>query len=247
MALYQDIASYHPFNEQEAADRHVMLRALKTNRFCFDRKSQAHFTCSAWVVNPEKTQTIMVFHNIYNSWSWIGGHADGCSDLAAVALRELREETGVEHARIVSPWECVDRPSRRPNADKKAKASANEISNEMASANGISNETASANKIPNEVVNASAPSPTSPLFSLEVLTVDGHEKNNRYISSHLHLNVTYLVEVDPSEALRVKPDENSGVKWVSLDQVLNMSDEPWIRERIYAKLLAKLNLLKHLR
>lgn len=237
MALYQDIASYHPFNEQEAADRHVMLRALKTNRFCFDRKSQAHFTCSAWVVNPEKTQTIMVFHNIYNSWSWIGGHADGCSDLAAVALRELREETGVEHARIVSPWECVDRPSRRPNADKKAKASANEISNEMASAN----------KIPNEVVNASAPSPTSPLFSLEVLTVDGHEKNNRYISSHLHLNVTYLVEVDPSEALRVKPDENSGVKWVSLDQVLNMSDEPWIRERIYAKLLAKLNLLKHLR
>lgn len=247
MALYQDIASYHPFNEQEAADRHVMLRALKTNRFCFDRKSQAHFTCSAWVVNPEKTQTIMVFHNIYNSWSWIGGHADGCSDLAAVALRELREETGVEHARIVSPWECVDRPSRRPNADKKAKASTNEISNETASANEISNEMASAKEIPNEVVNASAPSPTSPLFSLEVLTVDGHEKNNRYISSHLHLNVTYLVEVDPSEALRVKPDENSGVKWVSLDQVLNMSDEPWIRERIYAKLLAKLNLLKHLR
>lgn len=247
MALYQDIASYHPFNEQEAADRHVMLRALKTNRFCFDRKSQAHFTCSTWVVNPEITQTIMVFHNIYNSWSWIGGHADGCSDLAAVALRELREETGVEHARIVSPWECVDRPSRRPNADKKAKASTNEISNEMVSANGISNETASANKIPNEVVNASAPSPTSPLFSLEVLTVDGHEKNNRYISSHLHLNVTYLVEVDPSEALRIKPDENSGVKWVSLDQVLNMSDEPWIRERIYAKLLAKLNLLKQLR
>ena len=247
MALYQDIASYHPFNEQEAADRHLMLRALKTNRFCFDRKSQAHFTCSAWVVNPEKTQTIMVFHNIYNSWSWIGGHADGCSDLAAVALRELREETGAEHARIVSPWECVDRPSRRPNADKKAKASTNEISNEMVSANGISNEMASAKEIPNEVVNASAPSPTSPLYSLEVLTVDGHEKNNRYISSHLHLNVTYLVEVDPSEALRIKPDENSGVKWVSLDQVLNMSDEPWIRERIYAKLLAKLNLLKHLR
>lgn len=246
MALYQNIASYHPFNEQEAADRHVMLRALKTNRFCFDRKSQAHFTCSAWVVNPEKTQTIMVFHNIYNSWSWIGGHADGCSDLAAVALRELREETGVEHARIVSPWECVGRSSRRLNGGQKTKASVTKISNETVSANALPNGTASANKIPNEVVNATAPSPASPLFSLEVLTVDGHEKNNRYISSHLHLNVTYLVEVDPSEALRIKPDENSGVKWVSLDQVLNMSDEPWIREHIYAKLLAKLNLLKQL-
>ena len=77
------------------------------------------------------------------------------------------------------------------------------------------------------------------IFSLEVLTVDGHEKRGAYVSSHLHLNVTYLFEVDPGEPLRIKPDENSGVKWVPFKEVIALSDEPWIRERIYAKLLAK--------
>ena len=52
------------------------------------------------------------------------------------------------------------------------------------------------------------------IFSLEVLTVDGHEKRGRYVGSHLHLNVTYLAVASPEEPLRVKPDENSGVRWV---------------------------------
>ena len=51
--------------------------------------------------------------------------------------------------------------------------------------------------------------------------------------------MTYLFEVDPGEPLRIKPDENSGVKWVPFKEVIALSDEPWIRERIYAKLLAK--------
>ena len=44
----------------------------------------------------------MVYHNIYDSWSWIGGHADGEEDLCAVAMRELQEETGVKNASLVS-------------------------------------------------------------------------------------------------------------------------------------------------
>ena len=38
----------------------------------------------------------MVYHNIYDSWSWLGGHADGETDLLAVALREVKEETGLD-------------------------------------------------------------------------------------------------------------------------------------------------------
>ena len=178
--LREELASYVPYNEQEALDKQVMLAALDADSNCFNRSAQAHFTCSAWVVDPQRTQTIMVFHNIYHSWSWIGGHADGCCDLRAVALRELGEETGVTQARSEGS-----------------------------------------------------------IFSLEVLTVDGHEKHGVYVSSHLHLNVTYLFEVDPGEPLRIKPDENSGVKWVPFKEVIALSDEPWIRERIYAKLLAK--------
>ena len=44
----------------------------------------------------------MVYHNIYDSWGWTGGHADGDPDLLAVALKEAREETGVQHFQFLS-------------------------------------------------------------------------------------------------------------------------------------------------
>lgn len=91
MDLYKAIELYTPFNAQEEADRHVMLRALDCGSTCFERTAPAHMTCSIWTVDPTARQTLLVYHNIYNSWSWIGGHADGERDLAAVALRELRK------------------------------------------------------------------------------------------------------------------------------------------------------------
>ena len=135
MSLTTDIRSYQPFNQQEASDREVILQQLEADPHVFDRDSLAHMTCSIWTVDPTVTQTLMVFHNTYGSWSWIGGHADGERDLERVALRELEEETGVADARIV-------------------------------------------------------PCGPGNIFSLEVLTVDGHEKRGRYVSSHVHLNVT---------------------------------------------------------
>ena len=103
MSLYEEIRRYQPVNEQEARDQAVMLRYMAEHPDYLDRDNLvAHFTASIWTVNPERTKTLMVYHNIYNSWSWIGGHADGVEDLAAVALRELREETGVSHGRLVS-------------------------------------------------------------------------------------------------------------------------------------------------
>ena len=94
-ALRDAVAAFEPFNEQEAADKRVILRALDTDPDCFDRSAQAHMACSIWVVDPTFTQTLLVYHNIYDSWSWIGGHADGECDLAAVALRELQEPRSV--------------------------------------------------------------------------------------------------------------------------------------------------------
>lgn len=185
MALIDDIRAYRPVNEQEQADKLVILRALGNDPNCFDRSAQAHMACSIWVVDPTLTQTLLVYHNIYDSWSWIGGHADGERDLAAVALRELAEETGVANAQLV---DC------EPGG----------------------------------------------VYSIEVLTVDGHVKRGEYVSSHLHLNVTYLAVADPREAVRVKPDENSGVRWAPIEDAVRLSTEPWIRDRIYRKLIDKL-------
>ena len=64
------------------------------------------------------------------------------------------------------------------------------------------------------------------------------------MGSHLHLNVTYLAVADPAEPIRIKPDENSGVKWVPLQDAIALSTEPWIRERIYTKLIEKLGTIE---
>lgn len=103
MSLYQDIQKYRPVNEQEERDKELMLRYMMQHSNYLDRENQiAHFTASMWTVNKEHTKTLMVYHNIYDSWSWIGGHADGIEDLCSVALRELQEETGVRDAVPVS-------------------------------------------------------------------------------------------------------------------------------------------------
>ena len=187
MDLIPELEKYKAWNEQEEADRLEILRRLKSGEELYLRNNlSAHLTASAWVISPDGKQVLMVYHNLYRSWSWLGGHADGEKDLLSVAVREVKEESGIKNAKPVS----------------------------------------------------------LEIFSVEILTVDGHEKKGRYMPSHLHLNVTYLIEADPGEKLSVKSDENSNVGWFGLEDAVAASTEPWFRERIYSKLNAK--LLKYL-
>ena len=77
-------------------------------------------------------------------------------------------------------------------------------------------------------------------ISLEILTVNGHEKRGEYVPSHLHLNVTYLFEADDGLPLRVKPDENSGARWFAPEEAIAACTEPWMARRIYEKLNRRL-------
>ena len=117
-SLYEQIKSYIPWNEQEEVDREEILRALLQEDIFLRSSRLAHVTASAWTVNRERNRVLMAYHNIYHSWSWLGGHADGEEDLLSVAMREVKEESGI--------WNVIP----------------------------VSEE----------------------IFSLEVLTVDGHEK-----------------------------------------------------------------------
>ena len=77
------------------------------------------------------------------------------------------------------------------------------------------------------------------IYSLEVLTVDGHVKKGKYVSSHLHMDCCFLFEADEKEALRIKADENNGVAWVDIDKASEVTNEEKMRP-IYKKLNDKL-------
>lgn len=183
LRLIEEIEKYKPFNEMEERDKELILRALRREENVFSREnSLCHMTASAWISSPDRTKVLMAYHNIYDSWSWLGGHADGDTDLLRVALKEAEEESGLSKVKPLM----------------------------------------------------------QDIFSLEVLTVDGHMKKGKYVSSHLHLNVTYLLEADDREMVRAKEDENRGVRWFSPEDAVAASSEPWFREHIYSKLNEKL-------
>ena len=182
MELRNQIEKYKPYNEQEEKDKNLMLKYIDTFEDVLTRKNEfGHFTASSWAVNKDRTKVLMIYHNIYKSWTWTGGHADGESDLLKTAIRELKEETGVENVKVI-------------NDD---------------------------------------------IFSLEIICVNGHIKNGKYVSSHVHLNLTYLLEVDEKETLKIKKDENSGVKWINIEDIEKTSNEKWMKETVYKKLKKK--------
>ena len=126
----------------------------------------------------------MCYHNIYNSWAWLGGHTDGESNLREVILKEVREESGVTNIKFL----------------------------------------------------------LDEIFSLEILTVDGHIKKGKYVSSHLHLNITFLLEAEETEKLLINPDENSDLDWIAVEKISIKSSEKWFVENIYSKLNTKVEI-----
>jgi 8-oxo-dGTP pyrophosphatase MutT (NUDIX family) len=57
---------------------------------------RGHLTGSALVVDPASERMLLLHHRKLQKWLQPGGHADGDGNLAAVALREATEETGIE-------------------------------------------------------------------------------------------------------------------------------------------------------
>ena len=102
MKLLEQINDYIPFNEQEEKDKELIIKWLSEPEVFTRKNEHAHFTASAWVVNPERKKVLMIYHNIYDSWAWMGGHADGEEDLFKVAEKEAREESGITDIRPVS-------------------------------------------------------------------------------------------------------------------------------------------------
>ena len=182
-SLKENLEEFEPYNEQEEVDKKIILDYINNFDDTLTRQNKyGHFTSSAFVLNKERTKILMVYHKIYNSWAWPGGHSDGDSNLLNVAMKEAKEETGIKN--VIPIFKNI--------------------------------------------------------YSIEIISVNGHEKSEKYISSHVHLNVTYLLEADENEKIHIKEDENSGVKWVPIDNVLDLTSETWVRDKVYAKIIEKM-------
>ena len=80
MDLAAQLRAFRPWNEQEERDREALLRLLENGQAPYGREDPAHLTASAWVVSPGRDRVLLAYHNLYDSWSWLGGHADGERD-----------------------------------------------------------------------------------------------------------------------------------------------------------------------
>lgn len=185
MDLKEQIEKYIPYNEQEISDKELMLEYINTFNDVLTRENKmCHFTASNWIVNKDRTKVLMIYHNIYKSWAWTGGHADGDSDLLHVALKEAQEETGLSNLKLLS--------------------------------DGI--------------------------YGIQIVTVDSHIKRGQFVSSHLHLDCCFLFEANEEDELRIKADENSGVKWIDINDTIKITNEEKMKP-IYEKLNNKLKTI----
>lgn len=101
----EQLRRFCPCCEQEKSDQRVILACCEADpqRVLTRASEAAHLTSSGLVLNPALDRVLMVYHNIYQSWSWTGGHCDGDPDLLGVALREVGEETGLREMRPLTP------------------------------------------------------------------------------------------------------------------------------------------------
>ena len=67
---------------------------------------------------------------------------------------------------------------------------------------------------------------TGELMGLDILPVPGHVKRGRYVPAHMHLSPAFVLIAPEGQAVREKPDENSGVRWFDADGLARICEEP---------------------
>lgn len=82
--------------KQEREQQQVLADCDTQGENLLYRENDPHFTSSALVCNESLDKVLLVHHNLYHTYTWPGGHVDGSADFLAEAIREVKEETGLE-------------------------------------------------------------------------------------------------------------------------------------------------------
>lgn len=115
-ALRQLLEGFAPADPTELAHRGAMLALLDSEGDPFSRShfGPGHFTASTFILSPDHSALLLIYHRKLQRWLQPGGHIDpGDSDVFRAALREAEEETGARGLRFACPdsRRATDQPS----------------------------------------------------------------------------------------------------------------------------------------
>jgi 8-oxo-dGTP pyrophosphatase MutT (NUDIX family) len=94
--IIQLLNQYSP-TEIQIPVKKAMLGFIEENDDCFERSlEKGHITGSSWLLDNTGDKALLMHHRKLDKWLSLGGHADGDSDILAVAIKEAQEESGIE-------------------------------------------------------------------------------------------------------------------------------------------------------
>ena len=96
------LKNYIPYNEQERVDIEFFKECEDIEQILRRDNKRCHLCSSAFIINKDRNKVLCIYHNIYDSWTWVGGHADGDDDMVYVAKKETAEETSLCNFKILS-------------------------------------------------------------------------------------------------------------------------------------------------
>lgn len=102
--ILNQLESYNPEYPEEKEFRVRFLKFIRNHADCFERSLQiGHLTGSAWIINSSGNRFLLTHHYKLDKWLQLGGHADGETNIRHVAMKEAKEESGLQGIELVSP------------------------------------------------------------------------------------------------------------------------------------------------
>lgn len=96
------LEAYQPQCSEQSQLRERINYFVQNDPHCLARDNfYGHITASAWVIDPEGEKALLTLHRKIGLWLQLGGHTDGEADLMSVAMREVREESGLVNLKPV--------------------------------------------------------------------------------------------------------------------------------------------------
>ncbi|WP_338848229.1 NUDIX hydrolase [Massilia sp. W12] len=98
------LAQHQAFDATEARHLAATIEFVQTHPDCCSRHCiPGHITASAWVMAPDASAVLLLHHKKLKRWLQPGGHLEDDAEIHLAAMREVREESGLQNLRLLSP------------------------------------------------------------------------------------------------------------------------------------------------